>query len=114
MYFYISHYLGGHLGRDKTFAKIRQRYYWCNMYQSVQDFVEKCHTCQVHNSKTRNVAPEMHPVPVQYKEPWQMVAIFLILEEALTTVMDLILCIIVYLVSLIWRSISQKLMFIEI
>lgn len=67
------HNIAGHLGRDKTFDKIRRRYYWTHMYQSVKEFVEKCHTCQVQNTKTRNMTPELHPIPLQYSEPWQMV-----------------------------------------
>ena len=37
---------GGHLGIQKTFEAIRQKFYWPHMYQDVQDYVLSCDTCQ--------------------------------------------------------------------
>ena len=37
---------GGHLGIQKTFEAIRQKFYWPHMYQDVQDYVLSCDVCQ--------------------------------------------------------------------
>ena len=42
---YHSDISGGHLGLEKTYAKIRSRYYWANSYKETADFVLKCDTC---------------------------------------------------------------------
>ncbi|MGC8821243.1 MAG: reverse transcriptase domain-containing protein, partial [Fervidobacterium sp.] len=36
---------GGHLGVNKTFAKIRQRFYWVGCRQSILDWVQSCKEC---------------------------------------------------------------------
>ena len=41
----------GHLGIDKTFDSIRQKYYWPNLYKELYEYVSKCVTCSVRNLK---------------------------------------------------------------
>lgn len=41
----------GHLGIDKTFDAIRQKYYWPNLYKELYDYVSKCVTCATRNLK---------------------------------------------------------------
>ena len=36
----------GHLGREKTFARVARYYYWPRYYQSVKEDVRTCLTCQ--------------------------------------------------------------------
>ena len=36
---------GGHLGRCKTYDKIRKRFYWCSMYTNVSYWCRTCSTC---------------------------------------------------------------------
>ena len=36
---------GGHLGRRKTYDKIRKRFYWCSMYTNVSYWCRTCSTC---------------------------------------------------------------------
>ena len=33
---------GGYLGRDKTFEKIRNKYYWKGMFKDVSNFAKLC------------------------------------------------------------------------
>ena len=40
-----------HLGIDKTFDAIRQKYYWPNLYKELYDYVSKCITCATRNLK---------------------------------------------------------------
>ena len=36
---------GGHLGRRKTYDKMRKRFYWCSMYKNVSYWCRTCSTC---------------------------------------------------------------------
>ena len=36
----------GHKGRESTYKKIADRYYWENCYKDVQDYVASCERCQ--------------------------------------------------------------------
>ena len=45
------HDSNGHLGIDKTFDAIRQKYYWPNLYKELYDYVGKCVTCAQRNLK---------------------------------------------------------------
>ena len=46
---------GGHLGFERTLAKIKSRYYWANMYIDVRAYVAKCELC--HSFKPSNQRP---------------------------------------------------------
>ena len=46
----------GHRGRDPTYKKIADRYYWPEMYSEIAYFVRSCNVCQYH-SRTRSIAP---------------------------------------------------------
>ena len=37
---------GGHFGRDKTLAKLAERYYWLGMAEDVREFCKSCDKCQ--------------------------------------------------------------------
>ncbi|CAB0041768.1 unnamed protein product [Trichogramma brassicae] len=36
----------GHLGREKTYERIAESYFWPRMYTDVADYVRRCQTCQ--------------------------------------------------------------------
>ena len=57
-------FLGAHLGRDKTYEKLKKRYYWKGMFGDVQDFILKCTPCQRTNKLPSATKPELHPIPV--------------------------------------------------
>ena len=37
--------IGGHLGRSKTYDKLKRRFYWCNMHRDVAYWCRICPTC---------------------------------------------------------------------
>ena len=37
---------GGHFGRDKTLAKITERFYWQGIVEDVKNFCRTCEKCQ--------------------------------------------------------------------
>ena len=42
-------YIGGHLGRDKTYEKIAERFHWKLLWKHVTDYVRTCAVCQTTN-----------------------------------------------------------------
>jgi hypothetical protein len=46
--------LAGHFGHDKTFAKLREAYFWPGMQSEVKNFFDRCRICQ--HSKGRKPA----------------------------------------------------------
>jgi hypothetical protein len=52
----------GHFSTDIMFNKVRTRYYWPQMYESIKKYVQSCDACQRRGRpKTKN---ELHPIPV--------------------------------------------------
>ena len=69
---------GGKFGRDKTFRKISQRYYWkCLMKTDVQEYVKAYPKCIVSNSIVSKEAPSLNPIPVPAKI-WSLAGIDII------------------------------------
>ena len=44
---------GAHLGRDKTFAKITERYWWEGVYADVVEWCKSCGTCAARKGGAR-------------------------------------------------------------
>lgn len=63
---------GGHLGLDKTYDKIRTRYFWFNMYKDVANFLEKCDVCQSRKMKKHRLPMQDMPIP---EYPFEIVGI---------------------------------------
>lgn len=60
--------VGGHLGRDKTYHKIAERFYWKTLWTDVQQYVQQCETCQTTNdAKFEKATAPLHPIPVKSK-----------------------------------------------
>lgn len=62
--------LAGHRGRDATYNRVADQFYWPGLDQFVRDFVASCDTCQ--RIKTRRHRPYGHlqPLPIPTR-PWQ-------------------------------------------
>lgn len=56
--------LGGHCGQRRLYAKIRSRYFWKQMSNSIRTFVRNCHKCQINKTyvKTKEEL-EITPTP---------------------------------------------------
>lgn len=52
----------GHHGREKTLARIHQRFYWPNMAQSVRHYVRSCHFCRLFKAKVGKKAGKLQPL----------------------------------------------------
>ncbi len=70
----IIHWLGGHLGRDKTSKKIRERFYWKTMWSDIQEYIHQCEACQrANDTKFQKATEPLHPIPIK-PEVWNQVA----------------------------------------
>lgn len=61
----------GHGGREKTFNRVSNLYYWPGMYKDVSQFVQKCKSCQEHKVEQRLTAGTMGLK--QVGGPWEIV-----------------------------------------
>jgi hypothetical protein len=66
--------LSGHFGFENTLRKIKQRYYWPQMTQDVEDFVKSCDICQRRHGKGKQTP--IYPIPVG--QPFEKLGIDLI------------------------------------
>ena len=64
---------GGHLGVQKTFARLRIRYYWTGMFKAVEDWCKSCEACASRKDPVGLQSP-LSPLPVP-REPFQMVSV---------------------------------------
>lgn len=55
--FHENPILGGHIGRNRLYFKIRSKYVWKNMTKDVKNFVTKCQKCQLNKVKIKNIEP---------------------------------------------------------
>ena len=65
---YYAYIICGHLGRDKTYQKIAERFFWKTLWGDVTKYIRHCETCQRTNDAKfhKSVAP-LHPIPVKSK-----------------------------------------------
>src|SRR4051812_42873164 len=71
LYLHHNHPTGAHLGVDKEFEKIRNQYYWPQMFENIKDYIRSCDRCQ-RRGKYRTPGP-LHPIPVG--EPFAKIGI---------------------------------------
>lgn len=70
--FHDSEFGGGHGSVDKTYDKVRRRYYWPNQYRDVASYVNSCDVCKARRLK-RDFAPMQNmPIP---NYPFEMIAV---------------------------------------
>jgi len=54
---------GGHMGEEKTYYRVRQRYWWPGMSRSVKSYVSSCRTCQVNKPVGGTPVGKLMPIP---------------------------------------------------
>ena len=67
---------GGHLGTDKVYGKLLQRFYWRGMFADVALWVASCQICQRHKGAFPKAAGLLVPLPID--EPFMAIAIDII------------------------------------
>lgn len=68
---------GGHFGRDKTYAKISERYFWKGMKNDIAEYIKRCPKCFTVNPKLSKEAPALNSIHVPEKI-WSLVGIDII------------------------------------
>ena len=66
------HEQAGHLGIDRTYEKIRKRYFWPGMYMAVVDHVQKCEPCMQRRIRKKRTMMQDMPMP---EYPFEIVGI---------------------------------------
>ena len=57
------HEILGHMGIDKTYDALHQKYYWVNLYKDVTKFVNECVTCQLRSTHQNKVPVQETDTP---------------------------------------------------
>ena len=74
---FIVHLIAGHLGRDKTIQKIKERFYWKTLWTDVQAYIYQCESCQhANDTKFMKATEPLHPIPIK-SEVWNQVLLHL-------------------------------------
>ena len=69
--------LSGHMGRDKTLARLRKQFWWPEMDKHVEEYVKTCPTCMLDKPRGGKPPGLLQPLPVP-DHPWHTVGIDLI------------------------------------
>ena len=56
--------MASHRGRDSTYQKCSERFFWHNMFSDISDYVRRCQTCQKHGKIEKKISPELQSIPV--------------------------------------------------
>src|SRR3982074_2259530 len=69
--------IAGHPGRYKTHELVTRNYWWPNIMNDIQKYINRCQSCQ--KTKPRNIKPAapLHPNEIP-SEPWQIISLDLI------------------------------------
>ena len=62
---------GAHLGIDAVFEKVKERYYWPQMFDDIKDYVKTCDVCQRRGPPVRKEPL----IPLEVKEPFYQIGI---------------------------------------
>jgi Integrase zinc binding domain/RNase H-like domain found in reverse transcriptase len=63
--FRLAHDNLGHFGFDKSYASLRNAYYWPNIRQDLEDaYIPACVDCQRNKSRTKKLTGPLHPLPI--------------------------------------------------
>lgn len=65
--------IGGHVGVTRTLARVASQFYWPNMRQHVQKFIEACIICQQAKSVNTPYAGLLQPLPIP-EQVWEDIA----------------------------------------
>lgn len=69
--------LGAHLGIEKTYKRLRLRFYWPKMFKDVEDYVSKCSTCKAFKHPNQ-ATPGLFGNPKACRRPFQCISVDLV------------------------------------
>jgi hypothetical protein len=63
--FRLAHDSSGHFGTDKSYATLRDAYYWPNMHRNLEKaYIPSCTDCLRNKSSMRRPTGPLHPLPI--------------------------------------------------
>jgi hypothetical protein len=65
---------GGHLGREKTYARLTAQVYWQGVYHDVRDYVRSCVSCAQNKANQRKASDFLHPLPIPARR-WETMSL---------------------------------------
>lgn len=65
--------VAGHLGYDKTYARLSELFYWPRMYESINKFTQSCETCARSKSATGRKRAMLRSLGVPLR-PWESIS----------------------------------------
>lgn len=66
-----DHPTAGHMGINATYGRIKEKYYWNQMYNDIKEYIKTCDTCQRFGKPERN--EELHSIKVN--QPFERIGI---------------------------------------
>jgi hypothetical protein len=63
--------LAGHLGQEITWKRIAERFYWKGMKKQIFEWVNQCHSCQIHKFTGKGFTAPLQTLPIA--KPWEIV-----------------------------------------
>ena len=69
---YHSHPLSGHFGVQRTYLKIKNKFWWPNMKQSIVQYIQSCLPCQQYNVSRSKKPGRLQPIPPP-EGPFQLI-----------------------------------------
>ena len=56
--------MSGHRGRDSTYQKVSERFYWHGMVDDVKNYIRTCQKCQKQGKIIKKISPELQSIHV--------------------------------------------------
>ncbi|CAF4378294.1 unnamed protein product, partial [Rotaria sp. Silwood2] len=72
--FYHNDPLSGHFGVRRTYLKIKNKFWWPKMKQSISKYIQSCLPCQQYNINRSKKPGQLYPIPVP-EGPYQLIGI---------------------------------------
>ena len=69
----------GHLGKDKTIALVKRKFYWTAMDVDIVSYVTSCDACQRNKPSQQSTMGLLQPLPIPHR-PWSQVSLDLITQ----------------------------------
>ena len=57
--------LSGHRGRESTYQKISERFYWHGMVDDVKNYAKTCQKCQHQGKFLKKISPDLQSIPIE-------------------------------------------------
>ena len=66
--------LSGHFGMRRTYLKIKNKFWWPHMKQSITQHIQACLPCQQYNTSRKKKPGQLYPIPIP-EGPFQLIGI---------------------------------------